>query len=248
MVLWQGLTEGGTAVPVQVTEAGKVVAEGQEGKEGPPGPPGSPGPPGPQGEYGPGDDVDLGSITAAGLITAGGPNEGSYIYPNGYISLQTDETFPFLTGYNKSGSDILINLDNGGSITAAGSIQAAGNIDSNDVSTAGGGAQLSSNGGVWIRPADSRNDTATALEIYKNGSSGANATITLQKGGAGIFAGNKAGFTADGELYFTSRGIRYKIFVSQGLVQAEEYTREMQLREQVEDKRKPRPTDSVPGD
>ena len=40
MVVWQGITEGGTAVPVQITEEGKVVAIGEAGPEGPPGPPG----------------------------------------------------------------------------------------------------------------------------------------------------------------------------------------------------------------
>ena len=50
MVLWQGLTEGGTAVPVQVTEAGKVVAIGETGPEGPQGPEGPPGPPGQPGQ------------------------------------------------------------------------------------------------------------------------------------------------------------------------------------------------------
>ena len=40
MVVWQGITEGGTAVPVQITEEGKVVAIGEAGPAGPPGPPG----------------------------------------------------------------------------------------------------------------------------------------------------------------------------------------------------------------
>ena len=55
MVLWQGLTEGGTAVPVQVTEAGEVVAATNipvPGPEGPPGPEGQPGKDGPPGKDG----------------------------------------------------------------------------------------------------------------------------------------------------------------------------------------------------
>ena len=43
MVVWQGITEGGTAVPVQITEEGKVVAIGETGPTGPTGPPGPPG-------------------------------------------------------------------------------------------------------------------------------------------------------------------------------------------------------------
>ena len=46
MVVWQGITEGGTAVPVQITEEGKVVAIGETGPKGDPGEPGPPGPPG----------------------------------------------------------------------------------------------------------------------------------------------------------------------------------------------------------
>ena len=46
MVVWQGITAGGTAVPVQITEEGKVVALGEAGPEGPEGPEGPPGPPG----------------------------------------------------------------------------------------------------------------------------------------------------------------------------------------------------------
>ena len=46
MVVWQGITEGGTAVPVQITEEGKVVAIGEAGPKGDPGEQGPPGPPG----------------------------------------------------------------------------------------------------------------------------------------------------------------------------------------------------------
>jgi len=46
MVVWQGITEGGTAVPVQITEEGKVVAIGEAGPEGPVGPEGPRGPAG----------------------------------------------------------------------------------------------------------------------------------------------------------------------------------------------------------
>ena len=46
MVVWQGITEGGTAVPVQITEEGKVVAIGESGPRGPEGPEGPPGPKG----------------------------------------------------------------------------------------------------------------------------------------------------------------------------------------------------------
>lgn len=49
MVVWQGITQDGVAVPVEVKEDGKVVAEGLEGPPGPEGPEGPQGPPGPPG-------------------------------------------------------------------------------------------------------------------------------------------------------------------------------------------------------
>jgi len=69
--------------------------------------------------------------------------------------------------------------------------------------------------------------------------------------GSAEFAGDKCGFTSDGELFFTSRGTRYKLFVSQGLVQAEEYTRQMELKEKAEqfiaDKRETKPSEPQDG-
>ena len=50
MVVWQGITEGGTAVPVQITEEGKVVAIGEQG---PKGDTGEQGPKGDKGDTGP---------------------------------------------------------------------------------------------------------------------------------------------------------------------------------------------------
>ena len=101
MVLWQGLTEGGTAVPVQVTEAGKVVAEGQQGKEGPPGPPGEQGPQGPQGEYGPGDDVTFGSATFTG---DGSFDRVNVTHESGFGELTTNSTKGPTNWYWRQGS------------------------------------------------------------------------------------------------------------------------------------------------
>lgn len=63
MVVWQGITAGGTAVPVQVTEQGEVVSAtnvpvpGPPGEPGPPGQDGAPGAPGQPGKDGaPGRD------------------------------------------------------------------------------------------------------------------------------------------------------------------------------------------------
>lgn len=52
MVVWQGITDGGTAVPVKVTEDGEVISKGMAGEPGPPGKDGEDGPPGPPGQPG----------------------------------------------------------------------------------------------------------------------------------------------------------------------------------------------------
>ena len=83
MVVWQGVTSGGTIVPVQVTDEGKVVAQGEKGDQGPPGPPGQDGqqgPPGPPGPYGPGDNVTFGSGDFSADVTIG---PASVLYADG---------------------------------------------------------------------------------------------------------------------------------------------------------------------
>ena len=186
MVVWQGITEGGTAVPVQVTEAGKVVAQGEPGIEGPPGPPG---PPGPQGQYGPGDDVDLGFITAEGYVTA--PRFDSSNYPN---------------SNSASFNDVVL---------------------------------------LALRSDDQERNIIT---VWNGGTSKAYEQFTVTNEGGIQAANNQCGFEKTGELYFTSRGTRYKLEVAGGLCNAIPYTKAMQLKERAEDKRKPRPTDSVPED
>ena len=247
MVLWQGLTEGGTAVPVQVTEAGKVVAEGQQG---PPGPPGEQGPQGPQGEYGPGDDVDLGSATFAGTVGIGGllNADGSATFAgaieskDAIVSNRSDSSKPAISAQLNGATTASINTD--GSATFAGKVSAGGLFP---------GADCVLENGSW-----NIYQTTNGLPVFNAGwdnGGGRNITSSISSDGSASFAENKCGFTAAGELYFTSRGTRYKLEVAGGLCNAIEYTRELELRERAEelkeridDKRKPRPTDSVPED
>ena len=255
MVLWQGLTEGGTAVPVQVTEAGRVVAEGQQGPPGEEGPQGPKGDQGPQGEYGPGDDVDLGKINALGRIAsnkdilAGGPfYEGLAFYG---ACKTTDEENPCIRAYNSAagglvwgaynstGSTLTSKIFENGSITAAGEIQAGGDAVNGNQQ----GVVIGNYGGISV----ARNDgSSTVFAGY--GDDVRTPTVSIFGNGSITAADNKAGITSDGELYFTSRSTRYKLVVAGGLVNAEPYTREMELRERAEALRKPRPTDSVPED
>ena len=78
MALLTGLTETGVELPVQVDEAGRLVAEGLPGPPGPAGPAGSPGPQGIAGVAGaagvPGSDGAPGT-TGPGLPTGGAVGE-----------------------------------------------------------------------------------------------------------------------------------------------------------------------------
>ena len=247
MVLWQGLTEGGTAVPVQVTEAGRVVAEGQQGPEGPPG---EQGPQGPQGEYGPGDDVDLGSITAAGYITSGSviTAVSNIQSENRIIADDSLRTGSVSTGNSASSG---VNVDSVGNILLQRSnsgwfLQGYEGTSKN--------IEIASDGDVKI---GGTLPSAPNIELKNDGSAsfGGNETSVINSDGSASFASNKCGFTDAGEVFFTSRGTRYKLEVAGGLCNAIPYTREMQLRERaealkgrIEDKRTPRTTDSVPED
>ena len=70
--------------------------------------------------------------------------------------------------------------------------------------------------------------------------------LTLYSDGSVAFAGDKCGFTSDGEIYFMSRSTRYKIVVSNGICQAEEFSKARELKEKVEqliaDKRETKPS------
>ena len=85
MVVWQGITEDGTATPVQVNDEGKVIAIGEEGPPGPPGADGQdgqdsqvPGPPGPPG--------------ADGVQWPANPFEGAFLmYLDGVVQWATPQ-------------------------------------------------------------------------------------------------------------------------------------------------------------
>ena len=240
MTWLEGRTEGGTVLPVQITEDGRLVAQGLVGGEGPPGPPGEQGPQGPQGEYGPGDDVDLGSATFAGRVNGGASdlnNRGVVGYNNsptaGTITANTyNEVGLAWQAYNSS-----VDPNNATSaIYADGSATFAGEVD-------------------VFTGITSMRGTGNPVFQGKLLTTSESVTSTITSDGSAAFAGNKCGFTVAGEIYFTSRGTRYKIEVAGGLCNPVEFTREMQLRElaealkeRIDEKRKPRPTDSVPED
>jgi len=258
-VIWSGITEEGAVVPVQVTEEGKVVAVGD----------------GPQGDYLPitggnltgdltigTDKIELtadGSAEFAGPIGIGttgtpsndleirntadaaiglsktGHGQGILQRSTGGVDIyslstgsQANQSFSFYSGPDEASATKTVHIEGDGSVEFAGDVQV------------GSGSQqaiINNNGSIEIDTANSE-----ALTISTNGST----NCKIDKTGSATFAGGKCGFTADGEIFFTSRGTRYKLFVSQGLVQAEEYTRQMELKEKAEqliaDKRETKPS------
>ena len=267
MVVCQGITEGGTAVPVQVTEEGRVVAEGQEGKEGPPG---QPGPPGPQGEYGPGDDVDLGNITAAGTVTAAGDiksgtvnynsaaNHGVLLKEEGYVQINSPEVrtvFQVRSPASDAGAPggLTYYIDSDGTVLTRGHVKIGGTLPSApniELNASDGSATFLGNGRFKRSLAlengygpDQPGGAALKIRTWDNAATAAQITYD----GSITAAGDKCGFTAAGELFLTSRGTRYKLVVAGGLVNAEPYTRAMELKEKAEAARSPR-GDSVRND
>ena len=250
MVVWQGITEGGTAVPIQVTEEGRVVAEGQEGPAGPPGPEGPQGPPG---QYGPGDDVVFGDGSFAGSIQqADDPTEGKnqgFKVINGKIITTRDASDDVFLSYTQGNPQATVSIKGNGNITGAGSASFADNaleITSSGDSFGRSFTANVTNVSSFTAYADDANPDSKVFNVNHVG--GKRDPIALLADGSVEAAGNKCGFTSAGELYFTSRNARYKLVVSDQLVLAEPYTRQMELREKAEAARAPRPADNVEND
>ena len=254
-VIWSGVTEEGAVVPVQVTAEGKVVAVGD----------------GPQGDYLPitggnltGDltvnnQITLatdGTATFGGLVDAvysrldfpGGGDPNSWGFQlnndNGEVAkINTDGSAAFGgdIGIGGLSSAPNITLKSNGSASFADDVtvgsDAASVPDANGINLAGGSGEISAR----------RFGTSDNYLFSGYNTVSSSRVASIASDGSASFAGGACGFTSTGEVYFTSRGTRYKLFVSQGLVQAEEYTRQMQLKERVEqfieDKRETKPSD-----
>jgi hypothetical protein len=258
MVVWQGITSDGVSVPVQVTEDGKVVSQGQQGEQGPPGPPGEQGPPGP---YGPGDDVEFGTATFAGGLTE--------IRPNGNIRKKQNVDDTHFIDIGTAADAVYIQSTSSGSapqqplkfflkdgstnhthvFNQNGSVEFDGTIIQNNWNDDNrGGIRLTSGSSGGAISVKGNGQDFGAFSVRAGGTSSEDEVLKLSGDGSVSFASNKCGFTENGELYFTSRGVRYKAVVTGGLIVPEEFTREMEIKERIEQRRKPRPTDSVQED
>ena len=166
-------------------------------------------------------------VTAEGKVVAVGDGpQGDYLPTTGGN----------LTGDLTLGTD-KITLD-----AADGSATFTGNIDTYDYGSdaADQGARVG-NGVLYLKRAD-----ATASEVFRIVTGRSTKRVIIFSDGGATFGNGSCGFTSVGEIFFTSRGTRYKLFVSNGMVQAEEYTRQMELKEKGEqfiaDKRETKPS------
>ena len=178
MTTLYGLTADGTSVPVQVTDNGRLVAQGLEGPPGI-GEQGPPGPEGPPCSYGPDDDLSVKTVTAADGVATG----------------------PIAANDPASYGAALVNS-----------------------------AIPTSQGGELVVQASGLNN------VYVNllrAISGPNEVLKLDASGNLQCAGNKAGFTSAGELYFTTRGDRYRLTVQGNMVYPEPFPVELELQERA---------------
>ena len=249
-VIWSGITEAGAVVPVQVDETGKVIATAAV----------------PGGDYvkKTGDnmtgDLTLGTdkieLNVDGSATFAGPIEvaGSSI----------DETSYFLNGSDTKPTLVVRNYSDGPSFYSGAkannsAIEVFNNSASDSTSiTMKGDGSASFAGRIFGADAvvGSKDYTGpysyvgpTEIALNLNQSS---PVFKVTNDGSAEFVSGKCGFTSSGELFFTSRGARYKLVVQDQLCIAEPYTRQMELKEKAEqfiaDKRETKPSDPDPSD
>ena len=240
MITLYGVTEDGVSVPVQVTEDGKLVVL-NSGIQ-------------------PGQDIDVGDINASGLVDVGDPfgpdtANGCELSPSGGVFTQAvDGNRIAFSAYDQATEKFKVTHK--GDITSAGRITAAGDIDLGDQKYQGAG-----NGGMYL----GQQNAGGILVIYKSsdsggagdnnaflrGLSGSSNTagktekVRIAADGSADFAGNKCGFTSEGDLVFTSRGDRFRIVVQQGICYADPFPLKKQISEKLEREQKPGTTDIV---
>lgn len=239
-VIWSGLTEEGAVVPIQVTAEGKVVAVGD----------------GPEGEFlkltggnltgnltVSTDKITLnatdGSISTDGSIEVGSAEEtaftngvliqevgviGSYI---GESTATQDQIFI----YNGDTEEFPACLKSDGSASFA---KEMGVTPTGFVGPTFDYSIVYNAGQIYLNKKDNATVNPAGNDFLRCMQDSGNIVAHILGDGSASFADDTCGFTADGELIFTSRGSRYKMFVSNGVCSAEVYTRQMELEEKAE--------------
>ena len=256
-VIWSGVTEEGAVVPVQVTAEGKVVAVGD----------------GPEGDYlkltGGNLTGDLtvneqitlatdGNATFDGDVGIGNIElnaDGSAEFAGvvSALSLETDPLGGGVKSYRSVGGTAQVWRGGQSSSILTSEIAADGSATFAGVGRFGilSANPGSGDDGIIINPNQGVLVTADNLPVFRGYAlNAATPTSTIDSDGSATFAGGNCGFTSAGELIFTSRNTRYKLVVSNGVCVAEEFTRQMELKEKAErfiaDKRETKPSDPGP--
>lgn len=238
-IILYGVTSGGTSVPIEVTDEGKLVVDTSNF---------------PTDEFiKQGDDIEAGSITAAGTVKVGpdtasiGDNTGASIIENGAFHCMntTKNGTAIITGYGQGTQTFKVSSD--GSATFGNTVTLGTN--SSLLNNAGWGFQVNANANengyaLYLASTHSLSTAPYFLRCYVDGVD----TVDVKTDGSASLASGQAGFTADGELYFYSRGTRYKAVVQGGNVAAEPFTRATELRAKAAKLREPRTQDIVPED
>ena len=108
---------------------------------------------------------------------------GGRVVANGQAHI-SDDNNDIISGYNAAGGATPTFK-----VTGGGAVTAAGTLNTGDLSATGGGNRVTADGQIFIRPADSKIATASAIQIYSGGDSGSDATITFKKNGDSEFTG-----------------------------------------------------------
>ena len=245
-VIWSGITEEGAVVPVQVEESGKVIAVGYPGEKGDKGDPGEEGPPGPPGEYSKGDDVELRDAYFTGKvgIRTGDPQAALDVNGQAQIDKPLDFWIKSNSFYDVAGSNLASQGSYAAHLTSNGYRDENNKWVSYGINGTTGAAQIEVNPVGYVsfntqadKPTGEVHIVSESMIVASNGSVGIGVRAPqakLQVEGNITAAGGNCGFTATGELFFSSRGKRWKLFVSNGICSAEEYTPEQAFQDRVE--------------
>ena len=253
--------EDSSVVPVACDAAGRLLLEEPQVIEGPPGPPGEQGPPGQDGQDGDpfsgnfaGDVTFGGSVDLAGNITSTTYNLGSssgqgfQLGVNGALTCQrTSAIAAVFRGFNQRTQTSGIMGDGkilvGGtlpdnpntSLNADGSAEFVGDVNVGDYDVSNpdkAGVEQKKYGRISIQRSLAEKDSSV-IQAW----AGTGRTLHIYANGSAEFAGNKAGFTAEGYLWCTTRRGDTVILdaTSNGLASWVEYTPTTRL-EEIRDK------------
>ena len=207
--------EDSSVVPVACDASGRLLLEEQG--VGPQGPPGPEGPPGPKGDDGDpfsgnfaGDVTFDGSATFAGFVDSGNldkastTTKGVKLSYGGAVNVQREagNNGVIFEGLQGTSANVVINSD--GSAEFAGNVASTGYIS---------GGSNTFTYGIIGESGSAVGDSAAVLgrQYDDNGAcwrglnAAANNTSIISADGSATFAGGKAGFTAEGYLWCTTR-------------------------------------------